>query len=228
MGFFDSFLNNKPKQTDFLPNAPELGSDFFGGESGFIKENLKGTIGSGGMSEFLQQMLIGGKKDIGRKARTAREGIRESGASSGFRGANVNMFQDLFAEEASQVGKLEVGVGGLAQQRESEAVGRLIGVNQFEGGQELSKARLEEMSRQFDVTSEEGRRQFEKMFGLKEKELDAMLDAQGGDFLSVLGNIVGTGAGIVTGGAFGGLASGVGNIFEGFFKPKASPPISKP
>ena len=215
MGFFDKF-NFQSREQDFLPNAPKLTSDFFGSESGFLKENLRGTIESGGMSEFLQQMLIGGKKDIGRRAGTAREGVREAGASSGFRGANVNVFQDIFAEEAGQVGKLETGIGGIAEQQRATALGQLIGVSQFEGGQELSKAKLEEVARQFDVTSEEGRRQFEKMFGLKEKELDAMIDAQGGDFLSVIGSILGTGAGIVTGGAFGGLATGVGNIFEDF------------
>lgn len=216
-GLYETYFNRPDEQQDFLPNAPELTGDFFGGESGFIKKNLRGTIESGGMSEFLKQMLVTGKKDIGRRAGSARERVREGGASSGFRGANVNTFTDIFAEEAGQVGQLEVGVGGLAEESRATALGQLIGVNQFEGGQALSRAKLEEISRQFDITSEEGRRQFEKMFGLKERELEAMIDAQGGDFVSVLGDILGMGVGIASGGMFAGLGSGLGDIFEGFF-----------
>ncbi len=189
LDMFDfSFL--KPKQEQ-RPAEPDL-----------VRSELEGTIASGGMSQFLEQMLLTGTKKIGKQARGAREDIRELGAASGFRGAGANILTDVFESEAGAVAELETGVGGIAQQRESEALGRLIGVEQFE------------------QTSAEQKRQFEKMFGLKEKELDAMIDAQGGDLMSVISNFLGAGTGIVAGGALGGLASGVGNIFEGFFGKK--------
>lgn len=194
-----------------------MANNFFGESSGFLKDELTGTIESGGMNEFLSQMLMSGKKQIGRGARRVRKGMEESANITGFSGTNVNASTDLFEAEAGQIADLKTGVAGIAEQSRAGAVGQLIGVNQFEGGQAFNKAQLEEQMRQFDVTTNEGRRQFEKMFGLKERELDAMLDAQGGDFLSVIGNILGTGAGIATGGVFGGVASGLGNIFEEFF-----------
>lgn len=183
--------------SQFAPK-PEKKPDF-SKESDLIKKELTGTIESGGMSEFLNQMLLSGTKKIGQQTRGTRESIRESGASSGFKGANVNTLVDLFEAESGAVSELEVGVGGIAEDQKTKAIGQLIGVNQF------------------DITSAEHKRQFEKMFGLKEKELDAMIDAQGGDFMSVIGSILGTGAGIVTGGAFAGAGAGLGNIFEDFF-----------
>ena len=191
-------FNVNPFDFSFLRPKKEKVPDF-SAESDLIKSELKGTIASGGMSDFLQQRLLSGTKKIGQQAGTTREAVREAGASAGFKGANVNVLQDIFATEAGAVGELEAGVGAVASQRESEALGRLIGVNQF------------------DVTNAEQKRQFEKMFGLKEKELDAMIDAQGGDFMSVIGGVLGAGVGIVSGGAFGGLATGVGDIFEDFF-----------
>lgn len=173
--------------------------DPFAADSALIKDELRGTIESGGMSEFLQQTLLGGTKKIGKQARRAGAGIREAGASSGFRGANVNAFTDLFEAEAQQVGELETGVAGVAEQSKAQALGQLIDVNQF------------------DITTAEGKRQFEKMFGLKERELEAMIDAQGGDIASIIGSILGTGVGIASGGAFSGIGTGLGNIFEDFF-----------
>jgi hypothetical protein len=188
--------------------------NFFGEFSDFLGEDLTQTIQSGGMSDFLSQMLLTGKKDIARGAGRARETLRETSASSGFGGVSANVITDIFAEESSQVGQLKTQVGGLAEASKSQAVSQLLGLTQFQGQQELggaqlelSRDQLEEMARQFDVTTEEGKRQFEKMFGLKERELDAMIDAQGGDFLSVLGNMFGTGAGIAMGAGIGSLFS---------------------
>ena len=212
---------------DFLPNAPKLGSNFLGGESDFIKGNLKSTISSGGMSKFLSQSLFTAQKALGREAESSQEVLREIGAASGFKGANANLVGDLFAEEAGRSAELEVGFGGIADTARTNALGQLIGVNQEEARQQLSVARLQEIARQFDITSEEGRRQFEKEFGLKERELDARLDAMGGDFLSVIGSILGGGAGIILGGAFAGVGSSIGSelggIFSGFFNPNKDP-----
>jgi hypothetical protein len=191
-------FNIKPFDFSFLQSPQEQAPDF-SAESDLIKSELKGTIESGGMSDFLKQMLIGGTKKIGRQAGRAQRGLREAGASSGFRGANVNVLSDLFEAEASQVGELQTGIGGIAEQSKAQALGQLIDVNQF------------------DITTAEGRRQFEKMFGLKERELQAMIDAQGGDIGSIIGSILGTGVGIASGGAFSGIGTGLGNIFEDFF-----------
>ena len=214
-GMFSNFFNTGQQQTDFIPDAPPIEGDFFGGESDFIKSNLRGTIESGGMNAFLQQMLATGKKGIGRQARTAREGVREAGASSGFRGANVNAITGLFEAEAGAVGELETGVAGLAEQGRAGALSQLIGVNQFEGGMQLSKAQLEEGMRQFDITTEEGRRQFEKAYDLQERELDAMIEAQGGDFWDIVGGGLGLVGGMALGGAGGALGNMLGNFIQG-------------
>lgn len=180
----------------FKGGQPE-DQDFFGEHSDFLGEELTGAVKAGGMNEFLRQTLMTGTKKIGRKAGRARENIREAGASSGFKGANINAMTDLFASEAGAVEDLEVGVGGLAEANKSQAIAKLLGLTQFQGGQKLGGARLAESRRQFDASLE-----FQK------EQADG----------SILGDILGFGAGIVTGGALGGVGSGVGSALDKWIK----------
>jgi hypothetical protein len=170
---------NDPQALDFN------NTNFFGEHSDFLGGELKERA-TRGLSPLLEKLLLQGRKDIARQAGSAREGIRESGAASGFRGANTNLFNELFAEQASQTSQLETSIGQVGEAQQAQALQGLLGLTQFQGGQQLGGARLGESSRQFDITTQEGRRQFEKMFGLKERELELAEEASGGGFFESL------------------------------------------
>lgn len=164
---------------------------FLGQDFGFLTGNLRSQIGAGGFSPFLTQLLSQGRKDIGRQTRSARESIRESGASSGFRGSSANLFNQLFESEAGALSNLRTGIGGVAANQQSRLIDQLSGLTQFQGGQQLSQARLEELMRQFDITTEEGRRQFNEALAEDRRQFDESQEFNFGDFA---GNILGAGA----------------------------------
>ena len=165
---------------------------FSGQDFGFLTGNLRTQIGAGGFSPFLTQLLSQGRKDIGRQTRSARESIRESGASSGFRGSSANLFNQLFESEAGALSNLRTGIGGVAANQQSRLIDQLSGLTQFQGGQQLSQARLQELMRQFDITTEEGRRQFNEALAEDRRQFDESQEFGFGDFL---GDILGAGAG---------------------------------
>ena len=164
---------------------------FLGQDFGFLTGNLRSQIGAGGFSPFLTQLLSQGRKDIGRQTRSARESIRESGASSGFRGSSANLFNQLFESEAGALSNLRTGIGGVAANQQSKLIDQLSGLTQFQGRQQLSQARLEELMRQFDITTEEGRRQFNEALAEDRRQFDESQEFNFGDFL---GDILGGGA----------------------------------
>jgi hypothetical protein len=187
----------QPEEQGFVAgDQPEFNpSDFFGEHSEFLGETLKGR--ATGMSDVLKQLLTTGKKDIARGATRTREQLRELGASSGFRGTGANIQTDLFAEEAGQISKLETGIGQASEASNERALQQLLGLTSFQGGQQLGTARLGESARQFGITTAEQARQFEKMFGLKERELAIAEEQASGDFF---GDLLKETAGFFTGG----------------------------
>lgn len=204
--------------------APAQTSQNFTGQfSDFIGSALTNTINQGGFSDNLRAREAQGRRDIGRQTRGARESIRESGASSGFRGANANLFNQLFESQSSAVTNLELGIGREAESRQQQALTQLIGFNTAQQQLGLSAAQFEEGIRQFDITTERGRREFELAYGLKVRELDILEDSQPG----FLENLVTTFVGGVIGGATGGLSTAIGaglsSLFSGDPDPDPEP-----
>ena len=183
-----------------MPN----GQQFFGQHSGFIGDELRGTIESGGMTPVLERLLSQGRKDIGRRGRSAREQITESGAQSGFRGAGANLFNELFESEASQISSLETGIGQQASQQETQALQQLLGLTQFQGGQQLGGAQLTEGTRRFDLSFEENKRQFGLNYALEQERLKLQRESQEFNIGEFLGNLVGGAGEVGTAFAMGG------------------------
>ena len=183
-------------------------NQFAGGSAGFLTNELRGTIQSGGMTASLEKLLLSGRKDIARQGRTAREGIRESGASSGFTGTNANLFAGIFEGEAGASTQLEGTIGAQADANRFQALGQLGTQSRFEGTQKLGGARFEEGKRQFGLNFEENKRQFGLQYALDQERLAFEKEQSEGSFFgSLAGGILGIGAGVFT----GGLASGFGN-----------------
>lgn len=185
---------------------------YAGGSAGFLTEELKGTIEAGGMTASLEKLLLSGRKDIARQGRTAREGVRESGAASGFTGTGANLYADLFETEASKTGELEGAIGQQAERGRFEALGQLGTQSRFEGQQKLGGAKFEEGKRQFGLNFEENKRQFGLQYALAQERLAFDKEQAEGDFFGDLFKGVTSGlAGIAT----GGLGSGLFNSLFG-------------
>jgi hypothetical protein len=182
--------------------------NFFGQHSNFIGGQLRNQIASGGMSPFLEQLQSQGLRNIGRQARGARESIEDAGAASGFRGAQANLFNDLFEQESGAVSNLLTGIGREGEAQKRQALQQLLGLTQFQGGQQLGGARLAEGTRQFDITTEEGRRQFNLQLAEAQRQFDESNEFGFGD---ILGGILGTGIGAFTGGIGGNFADDLFN-----------------
>lgn len=188
-------------------------NQFAGGSSGFITNELRQTIDAGGMTASLEKLLLSGRKDIARQGRTAREQVRESGASSGFTGTNANLFANLFESEAGATTQLEGEIGQQAERGRFEALGQLGTQSRFEGQQKLGGAKFEEGKRQFGLNFEENKRQFGLNYALEQERLAFEKEQAEGDFFGDLfRGVTGGLAGIFT----GGLGSGLFNsLFSG-------------
>lgn len=190
-------------------------NNFYGGYADYIGKELKNTIDAGGMSKFLETMLLSGKKQIGRQAGSARDAVAEAQSASGIKGSGANLYNDILETEVAGTEQLTAQVGGLAESAKSQALGQLLGLTQFQGSQDLSKANREEQIRQYEKTFQENVRQFGLNYALKQRELDLAEDAQGGGFWDTLGSIAGGITGIATGGIASGFGTFLGNELFG-------------
>jgi hypothetical protein len=191
-----------------MPTTPE---SYAGGSAGFITNELRNTIDAGGMTASLEKLLLSGRKDIARQGRTAREGVREAGASSGFTGTSANLYADLFEAEAGATESLEGSIGQQAERSRFEALNLLGTQSRFEGQQELAGARFDESKRQFGLNFEENKRRFGLQYALEQERLAFEKEqAEGGGFFEDLATgVLGGVAGIFTGGLASGAVSGL-------------------
>lgn len=184
-------------------NRNYLGSDF-----GYLRNQYRNLIDSGDPSVDLFREQ--GAKRIGMSRRRAEEDIRESQAQSGFKGTGANLFNDLFEQEALQLGEVNLQATQMEQASRERAMAQLMGLTQFEGSQAMGEDQFKEGIRQFDITTEEGRRQFEEQMRFKWKELGLREEEMGGGFWDIAGDVLGFGFGVATGGlgaGFGGWLS---------------------
>jgi len=211
------FVNTKtskpPTKTDYVD--PYKDQSFYGQYAGYIGKELKNTVDAGGMSDFLKQMLLTGKKQIGKQAGNARQAVQEAQGASGFKGTGANLYNDILETEVAGTEQLTTQVGGLAEQSKSQALGQLLGLTQFQGQQDLGKANRSEQIRQYEKTFQENVRQFGLNYALKQRELDLAEEAQSSDFGDILGSIVGGAVGFATGGVGAGLGSFLGKELFG-------------
>ena len=181
---------------------------YAGGSAGFLTKELRQTIEAGGMTASLEELLLSGRKDIARQGRTAREGVREAGAASGFTGTGANLYADLFEAEAGATTQLKGQIGAQAEQGRFRALGELGTQSRFEGAQKLGGARFEEGKRQFGLNFEENKRQFGLQYALEQERLAFEKEQAEGDFFGDLfKGVVSGGLGILTGGLSSGLTS---------------------
>jgi hypothetical protein len=194
-----------------MPVTPETQPSYAGGSSGFLTNELRETIEAGGMTASLEKLLSSGRKDIARSGRTAREGIREAGASSGFSGTGANLFSDVFESEAVQGEKLLGNIGQQAEANRFRALGELGTQSRFEGTQRLAGDQFRESKRQFGLNFEENKRQFGLKYALEQERLAFEKEQAEGDgwFADLVGGVFGTGVGLFTGGLGSGLASSI-------------------
>lgn len=181
-----------------------LGSDFQ-----FLRGEYKNILkGSDPLTALFREQ---GKKDVGMAERRAINQMEAQEGASGFLGTNANAYNTLFESTTQALGDVNLKATQMEEMKKAQAREALLGMSQFEGSQMLGVDKAKEDIRQFDITTEEGRRQFYAQMQMKKRELDLAEEAQNGSFWDIAGSIVGAGVGFATGGIGAGFGSWLGN-----------------
>jgi hypothetical protein len=123
--------------SQFMPT--QLSNEQLYGENfDFLQGNLKDTIG-GKLDPALMQLLSAGKRNISQFGDTSRRNINQQLASSGFRGSGANLTGDIFAKQSGAMGDLTANVGQMGMQNRQNAIMQLLGLNQFQAGQNVGQ-----------------------------------------------------------------------------------------
>jgi hypothetical protein len=182
--------------TNFMPT--QLTEDQLYGENfNFLQGNLKDTIG-GKLDPALMQILTAGKRNISQLGDTSRRATGQQLASSGFRGSGANLMNDIFKTQSGAMGDLTAEVGGLGMQARQNAIAQLLGLNQFQAGQNVGQ-------QQYQTGAFQNLAQMLQSGAMQRRQIDKQ--NQGGSFEDVLGGILGMGAGALGGGYLGGLGA---------------------
>lgn len=128
-----------------------MSSRYFGNYSDFIGSNLQTGIESGGYTPLLKNILLQGKKEIGKLSSNTFDKIAEAGTQSGFRGVNANLYNKLFENTSNAVGSLETSVGQLGQSNLNTQIAQLFGLTQFQGNQAVANDQLELQKKQVEL-----------------------------------------------------------------------------
>ena len=211
-----AFLGNAMAPATSLP-LTDYNKSFTGDYAGFLGSQFTDVINAGGMDKNLKDLLSIGTKKISGSAGQARNAVSESFASSGFKGGGANLYNQLFTSEADQIAGLTANVGQVASQQKNQALASLLGLTEFQGGQQLNATQLAEQQRQYEQTFAQNVKQFGLEYALKQRELDMKqkeIDSQG-SFGNVLGSILGVGVGAITGGVGTALGGKIGDKLFG-------------
>lgn len=142
----ESWLANLGWQTGINPSqfmpSQLTNEQLYGQNFDFLQGNLKDTIG-GKLDPALMQILSAGTRRISDLGDTARRETQQNLASSGFRGSGANLMNEIFKTQSGALGDLTAEVGGLGMQARENAIARLLGLNQFQAGQNVGQAQYQ-------------------------------------------------------------------------------------
>lgn len=153
------------KTWDYVPPTPEDKS-YLGGNYDFLQNLLKQRISEGSSNK--KQLLDFNKQAIEKSIGASREAIAEDFAGRGTFGsaAMAQINSNLAGEKALALGKSAQDVNLMDENTKSQAIGMLLGLNQFQGStefrqdqfeyqKEFDEKRFREQIRQFELQLEE-------------------------------------------------------------------------
>lgn len=210
----DAYMkSNKPKSVqwqvndqfgyDDNPYAKSLFGDgnYLGGNFDYLNNKYKGMVD--GNNEAVDAFRKFGTKQAGQIRGRGMRTLEEFGAQSGFSGSvNMNMFNQLLEQEATGIDQTNTKALEMEQGIKERALNSLMGLNEFEGKMNMAEDQFSEGIRQFDITTEEGRKRFRAELALGQRNYELQKDAQDFNFGDFAGKLVGS--------AVGGFAGGFG------------------
>jgi len=182
--------------TPFLPTQL-TDEQLYGENFDFLQGNLKDTIG-GKLDPALMQILSAGTRRISDLGDTARRETQQNLASSGFRGSGANLMNEIFKTQSGALGDLTAEVGGLGMQARENAIARLLGLNQFQAGQNVGQA-------QYQTGAFQNLLQMLQSGAIADRQQDQAEAPTGWE--EIAGSLLGTGVGGFTGGLGGAWGS---------------------
>ena len=182
--------------SQFMPT--QLSNEqLYGQNFDFLQGNLKDTIG-GKLDPALMQLMSAGKRNISQFGDTSRRNIRQDLAGSGFRGSGANLMNNVFQSQSGAMGDLTANVGQMGMQNRQNAIAQLLGLNQFQAGQNVGQ-------QQYQTGAFQNLGQMLQSGAMQRRQLDQQ--NEGPDFGDIVGGVLGMGAGALGGGYLGGLGS---------------------
>jgi len=189
---------NLDYQGTWKPGATE--PNFLGSNFGVLQELLKNNM-QGDPNKGAYRNLF--NKQIGKQSKSAIKNINEQLSSSGFRGSGANLIGDIFETQANATEGFENDLLTNDMNLKNNAIQQLLGLNQFEGGQQFNKFQSDRQQGQFDQSQAQQLRMFQE-------QLQYAKDSDPGWFEELLGGLLGAGgqigAALLTGGSSPGMA----------------------
>ncbi len=172
-------------------------NDFLGSEFGYLKDNLKKSIG--GNNPIFDQLFGNAQRRIGASTDRNVQDIKEQGAQSGFRGAGGNLINESYRGENEALSGVSDSLAMQEMNYQQNAINQLLGLNQFEGQTKFGSMQSD---RDYQLSKDEMAQRWE-MF---QQQMDANTESDT-DFWDVISGIGGSLLGGFGGGFGGRIAS---------------------
>ena len=169
-------------------------NNFLGSNFDFLQNNLKQSIG--GNNPIFDTLFGNAQRRIGASTDRNIQDIKEMGAQSGFRGAGGNLINEAYKGEKEALSGISDNLALQEMNYQQNAINQLLGLNQFEGGQNFGAFQSDRQNSQFN----QSQAQQWKMF---QEQMNFQKDQANTDFWDVLSGI------------FGGVAGGFGGALGG-------------
>lgn len=174
---------NKSYADSLNPKSQPTGSNnFLGSNFDYLQNNLKQS--AEGNDPLFDQLFGNASRRIGASTDRNIQDIKEAGAQSGFRGAGGNLINDAYKGEKESLGQVSDELAGRELQYKQNAIAQLLGLNQFEGGQNFDAFQSDRQNSQFN----QSQAQEWEMFN---KNLQYQKDMEPAWWESLLGGLIG-------------------------------------
>ena len=124
--------------SQYLPNMLS-DEKLYGQDFSYLQQLLKGEISNPEMNPALRAAEATANRDVSKFGDTARLKANQALASSGFRGSGANIMSDIFGQQADARQGIASDFGLMGMQARQKNIDNLLGLNQFQAGQNVGQ-----------------------------------------------------------------------------------------
>jgi len=151
----------------------ETAKKFLGSNFDYLQNNLKQS--AEGNDPLFDRLFGNAARKIGASTDRNIQDIKEAGAQSGFRGAGGNLINDAYKGEQESLAGVSDNLAVQESNYKQNAISKLLGLNQFEGGQFQNLFQSDRQNMQFREGLDENRRQFNEQMAKEPSWWESLL-----------------------------------------------------